>query len=349
MRILHCADLQIGAGRKLPDYLERDRHMMLDIVDIGVKYEVDAAVCCGDVYEREDLSHAERLILLDGIASWRERTDTPWFMIAGNHEIIRANADTTTLGFLTPLTDSGLLDGVYSVDGTPRVYRDLVPANIVMVPWRRHNSESFRLVIEALLERCDPDQPTVVLAHETFNGSHGASGRAMTGIDLPDLPDVTYWALGDIHYRQALAPNAWYTGPGIQHRFDEHHSHSGVLIVDTDDPENPIPVQLPTALPLFSLDYVPERESDWPDRGLVKIRAPEIPDEFEPPDGVFVVVAESTGTPAAELEARDNRSEGKTLDYLRAALAEQELAAEDIKGAVDIVRGFAEANPDIRL
>jgi len=80
------------------------------------------------------------------------------------------------------------------------------------------------------------------MAHECMVGSMVDNGEMMTkGSGLPDIPEVTYWAIGDIHVHQRILPNAYYAGAPVQIKFDDV-LRKGMILVDLD---------FPTAQPKF--------------------------------------------------------------------------------------------------
>lgn len=313
---LHAADLQIGANRRHPDYLTRYEKMMAEIAQIGKSYSCDFAVFAGDIHHRNDVTVGEHGVFTGGLSLWSDLVGTPTFTISGNHEVMKGNTEVTTLDSLARLTCGGLLRDAVVVDGLPQIDCELTDVNVAMVPFTRHTSSSFRFVVQALLDEIPATRianPTVVVAHDTFTGACGPSGRSFGGIALPNLPEVTYWALGDIHHRQALKPNAWYPGPTIQHTFDERFDFSGVLIVDTDDPTNPIPIVLETPEPLVTVTEIPEREQDWPEHALIKLRLESRPDPSEIPSWVRVVNHDYKTL--AKVELKDDVSEPGNAEF----------------------------------
>jgi DNA repair exonuclease SbcCD nuclease subunit len=148
----------------------------------------------------------------------------------------------------------------------------------MLIPYQGWSDAEAYVLVSALLEKTSTKSPIVAVMHEAVSGA-----KTDTGFVLPKkrsqihlnffMEEVCYWALGDIHQCQTIHPTAWYPGSPHQVNFGEL-DNKGVLIVDTDNPENPrfVPIE---SEPLVIVEEEPEE--DWPDgflsyRGLVCTR-----------------------------------------------------------------------------
>jgi len=257
-RILHTADLHINTLRKFSGYLDRHRQTLLDISRIALEEAVDFIIVAGDIYDRRDISHAERQLL----SEWLSITKTPIVAISGNHDKRSDEVGDTCLSYLSSLSDQFSRHIIY--DGSPACL-DFLGCRLILLPYQGWMDQEFYLVVQSkLLESSSTDLPVVVIMHEAVYGCKTDTGFSVTKNNQIHLdtsfPEVTYWALGDIHACQEILPNAWYSGSPHQTRFDES-TEKGVLLVDTDSPTTPKFIRVST-LPLLTFDFPPLE--GWP-------------------------------------------------------------------------------------
>jgi len=272
-RFLHTADLHLNALRRFNQfYLDRARGCLRAIHRIAKRNKVDFIVVAGDVFDRRDITHAERLLL----SEWLSRCDIPIIMISGNHDKRSLEIGDTCLTYLS--TFSNRLGEHHIYDAEPKVYKNL-GCYFVLLPYQGWMDQEIFLLMEALLLECtDESIPVIVIAHEAVHGCTNDVGVTITKANQIRLdasfPRVDYWALGDMHICQQVSSNAWYSGSPHQTRFDEV-AEKGVLIVDTDDPKEPEFVPVPS-IPLYILTEEPD---EWPtaEEALIQFR----------PDGPF--------------------------------------------------------------
>lgn len=256
-KFLHTADLHLNALRRFSKYyLERIQRCLQAITRIAEEHEVDFILVAGDVYDRRDITHAERMLL----SEWLLNNEIPVVMISGNHDKRSAEVGDTCLSYLSVLTPKITRHVIH--DGLPQVVNRF-GCNLLLLPYQGWMDQELFLIIQGLLDRCDHSFPTIVALHEAVQGCKNDVGRTITKDNQIRLdgsfPEVTYWALGDIHLRQQMGPTAWYSGSPHQTRFDED-SEKGVLIVDTSSPEDVAFVPVPS-IPLLIFTEEPDT---WP-------------------------------------------------------------------------------------
>jgi DNA repair exonuclease SbcCD nuclease subunit len=266
-KFLHTADLHLNALRRFSKYyLDRIQHCLQSVTTLAEEHGVDFILVAGDIYDRRDITHAERMLL----SEWLLNTEIPVVLISGNHDKRSAEIGDTCLSYLSVLTPNLTRHLVH--DGMPTLV-ERFGCSLVLLPYQGWMDQELFLILQSLLDRCDPSLPSVVVLHEAVQGCKNDVGRTITKDNQIRLdnsfPDVTYWALGDIHLRQQMGPRAWYSGSPHQTRFDEA-SDKGVLIVDTDHPEDAEFVPVPS-IPLLILTEEPEV---WPssDEAFVQFR-----------------------------------------------------------------------------
>lgn len=255
-RFLHTADLHLNALRKLDGYLSRVESTLDQIARAVRVHHVDFVVLAGDVYHTRSISHEERRLF----SSWLSTLKVPAVVISGNHDKRSAGVGDTSLGYLSSLSTTEALQHTIH-DGLPTL-REVAGVQLVLLPYQGWANPELHLLLELLVRaaRKQSRLPLVVVMHEMVSGVTLDSGftpeTTALKIHLKHLPEVTYWALGDIHKAQAVLPNAWYSGSPHQVDFGEVLP-KGILIVDTKKPTEPRFIELKSR-PLLVLTELPK-------------------------------------------------------------------------------------------
>jgi len=273
-KFLHTADLHLNALRRFSQfYLERAQECLRSIHQIAKEHHVEFIVVAGDIYDRRDITHAERLLL----SEWLADCDIPIIMISGNHDKRSAEIGDTCISYLS--TFSHRLGDHHVYDGPPSVY-ERFGCYFALFPFQGWMDQELFLILQTLIADHCPNQslPVIVVMHEAVYGCKTDVGMTITKSNQIRLdtsfPRVTYWALGDMHLPQRISDFARYSGSPHQTRFDEVED-KGVLIVDTDNPAYPEFVPVPS----IPLRIVTEEPDHWPSpqEALIQFR----------PDGPF--------------------------------------------------------------
>jgi DNA repair exonuclease SbcCD nuclease subunit len=257
-KFLHTADLHLNAQRRAfpQTYLQRTDWLLAAIEQTAIDHEVDCVVVAGDVFDRADLTNAERY----RFAEWLGQLQIPVLCIAGNHDARSQQIGDTCLRDLSALR----LKRHLIHDGDPRLVHAF-DCSWILFPHHGWGSRELDLIVTSAVETATtryPDDPIVVVLHEAVMGSSTDGGHQLTqGVQLNGDVPVTYWALGDIHLTQRILPNAFYCGSPYQVDFGEA-ADKGVLIVDTDHAMEPEFVSLTCPYPLVTLD---QRQTEWPE------------------------------------------------------------------------------------
>lgn len=251
-RFLHTGDLHLNALRDYEGFLGRAERTLNQISDLAIEEGVDAIVVAGDLYHSQSISHLERQLLSD----WLGSCPVPLIAISGNHETRSEELGDTTLSYLARLKHKRHI--VH--DGAPRHLKKC-GCSWLLFPYHGWTHTEFTLLLDVMLEHVPTNRPVVVVLHEYVTGA-----KTDTGFEKKDaskivltadrFPQVTYWALGDVHKCQPVLPNAWYCGAPHQTKFDEVLP-KGVLLMDTDAPTEPTFVELQST-PLLFFEELPE-------------------------------------------------------------------------------------------
>lgn len=305
-KILHTGDLHLNALRRFRNlYLERMEFTLGKINKEAEKHDVDFIVVAGDFFERRDILHEERLLL----SRWISGSPVPLIGISGNHDKRTDEMGDTVLSYLSGLE----FEKTHVIhDSFPKValYKNCV---FVLFPYNKWTDHEFYLLLDATIPQAKKlamGDPIVVVMHEAVSGGRFDNGMTVSNEDhihldeklLSDFSDVTYWALGDMHSVQSIAPNVWYAGAPHQTKFGETEG-KGVLIVDTEHPTEPEFVEI-GSMPLVDVVEAP-KDNRFDDTALYRfIPNHAIPASLHLPDNVVVdskIVHESTDRNSPEL------------------------------------------------
>lgn len=256
MRIIHTADLHIGANRSYPNYLERQCAAVQEIMELAE--DVDLLIIAGDLTDHAQPHHEERAI----ISELFHRCPCPIVAITGTHDRFGKRWQDTTLNWLVPLAPRlG-----HRVWDTPTAEK-FKGVWWLALPYNNYSQADLNLLVPWLLGQVPKDWqgPIILLSHEFYEGATTDTGFAGKG-GRPRLPmsrRFTYVALGDIHKQQALNSRAYYCGSPYQKTFGESLP-KGVLRVTTTGnalvgPPEFIELTRPT--PLVTLEKIPKH---WP-------------------------------------------------------------------------------------
>lgn len=267
MRFLHTSDWHVGASKFLPDYLDRQASVIDNIFDVAKKNDITTVVVAGDIFDDDVPSREERDLVQRKLIGY-DQAGFNILVIPGNHDMADMRGY-TAIHYLALLHDQGKFLNSTIVERTSyRIIDDTLFILLCHTP--RHFKEDCEAAIEAVRNSSVglKFKNVVVVVHETFRGSiTDTNWRLKGGVDVPKLDyegedvsefEVTYVALGDIHIRQRMAPRTYYCGAPLQVKFGDQWP-KGVLIVDTDDPDNPVfePIDSKQMVKATSFDDVP--------------------------------------------------------------------------------------------
>lgn len=222
---LQTSDIHIGESRNYDNYLERHRDVLWQILDHAQKTEFPLIIP-GDLFHRNDTKHDERKLAYDWICEMENRKIYA-IITAGNHDHIEGS-----ITQLDPLINMPF-KYVKIVGWEPEVI-ELGNIGVIAFSWRDYTEEEIREAVNRLLPLIENSQYKIVMLHEFLYGAVMDNGKILAkGTKLPlDLPQVNYWALGDIHKHQpGTLPNSWYAGSPCQFKFDDV-LEKGIVKVD---------------------------------------------------------------------------------------------------------------------
>lgn len=229
-RFMHTSDWHLGACRNVTpnseEHLARQAAVLENILELASHANIDFALIAGDLFENKGTTIPEFLLARRIIKELSQICTV--ISTDGNHDELQNEK------FQSMWMEMLEIPNVHFVS-KPRVIR--IPTRlgghevkILAVPWTgiKIQDDFDRLVMSHLEPGVE-----IVMLHECFKNSVGNNGKRWPGgIEVPDIPDIKYFACGDIHIRQQLnLKHAWFSGAPMQYRFDDDPD-KGVLIVD---------------------------------------------------------------------------------------------------------------------
>ncbi|MEQ8330412.1 MAG: exonuclease SbcCD subunit D C-terminal domain-containing protein [Longimicrobiales bacterium] len=259
MRILHTSDWHVGKTVARRSRLEESRDVLMEVVDVAEREDVDTVLVCGDIFEHQAPSAEAEAVVYDTLLALEVR-EIPVLLLPGNHDHPhRWKAIEPLLGRFTihvvpevRRPDAGGIVRIPARDNStqlevaalPWVFeRRLVGARELMgLPGEAYQTyaEEMAVLIDALCEPLDPSVCTAFAAHLFASGSRpGDAQRGLTigqlyAVAPQALPEVQYAALGHVHRPQRIpgaARPAYYSGSPLQMDFGEVDQQKGVNIV----------------------------------------------------------------------------------------------------------------------
>jgi exonuclease SbcD len=346
LRFIHAADLHIGSTRSLPGFLERQEAVYDRIFTLAKEHEVDAVVIAGDIWHQKHHPPLEKDLFLKKLLQYH-KSGFEIILISGNHDYLEPGL--THLRHITLQTDLQRLDNVVAADTQVKLHLSNGYIFLLM-PSGAYREDDFNREVRRYVKEIEESsfyvdyKGIIVVAHfavkkcaadVAINGGT-SQFRMPDGIIIEgDLP-VTYIALGDLHICQRVAPGCYYSGSPIQTRWGETPD-KGVLLVDTDDPDNPTFLSIPSKRLLTY--YEPPEE--WPKDAFIRLITDQEPPPDLPQDALVVVrPPKSTPSPTGSGSTSDS-APPDLLEGLETRLLAKGCPEEYITHAMDEARTIA--------
>lgn len=261
MRVVHTADLHIGATRLIPGYLERQREMLRNILQIAQEQsrnDKTILVVAGDIFHTLPKPE-ERKLFLTFLLDAKD-AGIQVLMVAGNHDLW--SKEMSHLDQIKLLCDRGVLKDIHLAVRVPEVVL-IDDVEFILLPNMSLSTEELNDIVSTLSSK----PTTIVVFHERCLGSLTDVGWKSSRGPVPDERlKVSAWMCGDIHKFQRIGKaNAFYPGSPIQHDFGEAPP-KGVLIWEIGLQGGSCNFrEIRGVRPLITLDALPEDLKDLPD------------------------------------------------------------------------------------
>ena len=245
MKLMHLSDLHLGKRVNGYSMLDDQIHMLEQILDITAEEKPDAALLCGDIYDKT-VPSAEAVRLFDDFLS-RLAERFPVYLISGNHDSAERLAFggrlMTTSGVYVSPVYNGQVRTVGQEDAFGTVYFHLLPfvkPAQVRGHFKEQTIETYTDAVRAALSGIDLEDGNrhVLLAHQFVTGSERCDSEEVSvggsdNVDAEVFTGFDYVALGHIHGAQrAGADHIRYCGTMLKYSFSEVSHRKSITFVE---------------------------------------------------------------------------------------------------------------------
>ena len=246
MKFMHIGDLHLGKQLNDVSFIDDQRAILAQMLEIAAAEKVDSVLIAGDIYQKS-APGADAMALFDWFLTALRQAGHRVFIISGNHDssqrisyfasLIRASGIYVSENFEGRLQRIDLTDeyGPVSIHLMPfvkpvHVRRWLPDAKI----------NTYQEAVQAVLSNSpiDTSRRNILMAHQFITGSETSDSeeKAVGGLDNIDaavFDDFDYVALGHIHKPQPMGRRTLrYSGSPLKYSFSEVTHKKSVVIVD---------------------------------------------------------------------------------------------------------------------
>ncbi len=265
MRLMHTSDWHLGRTLHGENLLGHQEAFLDWLLAEAERYQVDAVLVAGDIYDRA-VPPADAVRILDRALLGFARAGLPMVLISGNHDsAVRLGfgaglSEAAGIHLRTSLADAVrpvvLTDehGPVAIYGIPYLLPDAVIAELDC-------ARSHAAVLAAVTARIRQDAThrgidrTVVLAHAFVTGARPTdSERDIRVGGVADVPagvfdGFSYVALGHLHGQQQVSPAVRYSGSPLAFSFGERSHAKSVTLAELGAARRVTLTQLATPVP----------------------------------------------------------------------------------------------------
>ena len=245
MKLMHLSDLHLGKRVNGFSMLEDQRFVLEQILTMAREEGTDAALLCGDIYDKS-VPSAEAVELFDEFLS-RLAEVCPVYLISGNHDSAERLAFggrllTASRVYVSPVYD-GTVRTVEQEDAHGNVCFHLLPF-LKPVQVRRYFPDeeisSYTDGVRAALSGIDRNDGKrhVLLAHQFVTGSERCESEEVSvggsdNVDAQVFEGFDYVALGHLHGPQrAGGDHIRYCGTMLKYSFSEAAHEKSITFVE---------------------------------------------------------------------------------------------------------------------
>lgn len=246
MKFAHLADLHIG--KRLYEYslIDNQRDILLQIVELIKKCDVDGVVISGDIYDKS-VPPVDAVGIMDEFLSALAALDIFIIIIGGNHDsVARLSFGSKVLEksrvFISPVFN-GNIEKVELQDQFGIINFYLLPyirpINVKRV-YKDFSGESFTEALNFVIDRINPDKSmrNVLVAHQFVTGAQKSDSEELyvggsENVAYTLFDDFDYVALGHLHMPQNVGRDTVrYAGTPLKYSFSEISHKKSMTIVD---------------------------------------------------------------------------------------------------------------------
>ena len=252
MRFLHTADLHLGKMLNDVAFLDDQKIVLAQMIDIARQENVDAVLIAGDVYQKASPS-AEAMAAFDAFISQLTALKIRVFIISGNHDSAQRISYFSALIKDAGVYVSEAFDGTLQCVTLKDEYGDV---HVHLLPFLRPSTvrrylpevkaDSYQEAVEAVLSNTQVDEGArnVILCHQFITGAQisDSEERMIGGLDQISADVFSafdYVALGHLHQPQRLTRDTLrYAGSPLKYSFSEVTHKKSVTIIEMKEKGN---------------------------------------------------------------------------------------------------------------
>lgn len=246
MKFAHLADLHIG--KRLYEYslIDNQRDILLQIVELIKKCDVDGVVISGDIYDKS-VPPIDAVGIMDEFLSTLAALDIFIIIIGGNHDsVARLSFGSKVLEksrvFISPVFN-GNIEKVELQDQFGSINFYLLPyirpINVKRA-YKDFSGESFTEALKFVIDKINPDKSmrNVLVAHQFVTGAQKSDSEELyvggsENVAYTLFDDFDYVALGHLHMPQNVGRDTVrYAGTPLKYSFSEISHKKSMTIVD---------------------------------------------------------------------------------------------------------------------
>ena len=246
MRFLHLADLHLGKQLNDVSFLEDQKYILAQILEIVRDKRIDAVLIAGDVYQKSS-PQGEAMEVFDSFVSDLTAMGKSVYLISGNHDSAQRISYFSSLirsaGVFASEKFEGSLQSYTVRDPYGELVIHLLPflrPQQVRKCWPGEKIATYEDAVRVVLEHSpiDKKKRNVLLCHQFITGAETSDSeeRAVGGLDNIDahlFDDFDYVALGHIHKPQrVLRDTLRYAGSPLKYSFSEVNHQKSVTVAD---------------------------------------------------------------------------------------------------------------------
>jgi len=278
LKILHTGDWHLGKKLEGYDRYVEQENFLQEIVEIADKEKVELIIIAGDIYDVPSPPTIAEKLFYKYIKILSKNGTRPVVVIAGNHDnpnkLTASNPLAYEYGILLygnpgEKKESGIygeFEIINSYEGAielllngKKVFLNLMPypsektlntlifEKIGEDSAQKEYSKKIGEILEENNKKRDPESINIVVSHVFVKGSDPEGtersiefGGALA-VELRDLPNADYIALGHIHRCMKFVKyNAYYSGSPLEYRVSEMVSKKRVLLASLEPGKDPI-------------------------------------------------------------------------------------------------------------
>ena len=240
MKILHMADLHLGAKVAGKDRLEKQKKVMSEIAEICDQENIDIVIIAGDVYNSSTPSALAEELFYQTVEQLSNGGNRFVFVLSGNHDHPKRLCAGLPLAFKHNIVLAGDLEAlspdkfardkeikvIGSGEGFIKLEKNNEKVVIAYLPYdstfeNLDGDKSYGESVNALANKCavgfEENSFNVFVSHlfmvgACLNGDKKVQVGDVFAVGINQIPKADYIALGHLHRNQEIAPNIWYSG-----------------------------------------------------------------------------------------------------------------------------------------